>query len=433
MEGEEEYDENLNEEAIEEHQRQFDNMHEAQHSGSQAGIAEREEEPMEEKLPQNVSELGPRHSMQEPEQTSSQGQSSSSFAAATSNATHNTSNVQRAPSITATGMRIDTSVNISSPPPNRSASPGPLQQQHSGTSQSVPFASPRPPSGRNSPLLRSSSHQESPPPSLTREFSSNSSTGGRNPPTAPRSPTPEPLPRPSSPASTTATSPTARPFSLPVSALRSVSSFRSSLSQKPSFWKANSPPARSNSVASMRDMAASGKGLNVASPTDTSPGSSKGGAMVDMINTKEYFILSSMQAKTPAEIAEMKRDLDFCLKELQVASKRIESLEFHNAHLTDDVSFNFLLFLFLLNRSLCKLLFVFCGRLPFLFCRMYQQLARYKALYADSSRHERLLETQLEQYLLHSTVTAEFIEESMNDMIYVSNQISLNEPVPVSF
>jgi len=62
---------------------------------------------------------------------------------------------------------------------------------------------------------------------------------------------------------------------------------------------------------------------------------------------------------------------------------------------------------------------------------MCSQLARYKALYADSSRHERLLETQLEQYLLHSTVTAEFIEESMNDMIYVSNQISLNEPVPV--
>jgi hypothetical protein len=59
------------------------------------------------------------------------------------------------------------------------------------------------------------------------------------------------------------------------------------------------------------------------------------------------------------------------------------------------------------------------------------QLARYKALYADSARHERLLETQLEQYLIHSTVTTEFIEGSMNDMIYVSNQISTNQPIPV--
>ena len=350
-EGEEgEYQEHFNEETIEEHQRQFDNTHEAQHSDAHA---EREAELAEENLPQNVSELGPRHSMHEPEQTVTQSQNPTSFAAATSN-TDKPSMMQRAPSITA-GMRIDTSVNISSPPPNRSASPGPLQQQHSGTSQSVPFASPRPPSGRNSPLLRSSSRQESPPPPLAREFSSSSSTGGRNPPMAPQNSTPELAPRPSSPASSTATatSPAARPFSMPVSALRSVSSFRSSLSQRPSFWKANSPPARSNSVASMRDMAASGKGLNVASPTDTSPGSSKGGAMVDMINTKEYFILSSMQAKTPAEIAEMKRDLDFCLKELQVASKRIESLEFHNAHLTEDVSLQFPLFIspcLLLNR-----------------------------------------------------------------------------------
>jgi hypothetical protein len=59
-------------------------------------------------------------------------------------------------------------------------------------------------------------------------------------------------------------------------------------------------------------------------------------------------------------------------------------------------------------------------------------LARYKALYADSARHERLLETQLEQYLINSTVTTEFIEGSMNDMIYVSNQISANQPIPVS-
>jgi hypothetical protein len=59
------------------------------------------------------------------------------------------------------------------------------------------------------------------------------------------------------------------------------------------------------------------------------------------------------------------------------------------------------------------------------------QLARYKALYSDSARHERLLETQLEQYLIHSTVTTEFIEDSMNDMIYVSNQISANQPIPV--
>lgn len=60
------------------------------------------------------------------------------------------------------------------------------------------------------------------------------------------------------------------------------------------------------------------------------------------------------------------------------------------------------------------------------------QLARFKALYADSARHERLLETQLEQYLLHSTVTAEFIEESMNDMMFVSNQITANQPIQVS-
>lgn len=60
------------------------------------------------------------------------------------------------------------------------------------------------------------------------------------------------------------------------------------------------------------------------------------------------------------------------------------------------------------------------------------QVARYKALYADSARHERLLETQLEQYLIHSTVTAEFMEESMNDMLYVSKQIAENQPIPVS-
>jgi hypothetical protein len=41
------------------------------------------------------------------------------------------------------------------------------------------------------------------------------------------------------------------------------------------------------------------------------------------------------------------------------------------------------------------------------------------------------LETQLEQYLIHSTVTAEFMEESMNDMIYVSKQISENQPIAV--
>lgn len=67
-----------------------------------------------------------------------------------------------------------------------------------------------------------------------------------------------------------------------------------------------------------------------------------------------------------------------------------------------------------------------------LFLVYLHQLARYKALYADSAHHERLLETQLEQYLLHSTVTAEFMEESMNDMILVSNQISSNQPIQVS-
>lgn len=58
---------------------------------------------------------------------------------------------------------------------------------------------------------------------------------------------------------------------------------------------------------------------------------------VDAINSKEYFRRSSLQMKSPAEIAEMKRDLDFCLRELQHASKRIEDLEFHNRNLESEV------------------------------------------------------------------------------------------------
>ena len=53
-------------------------------------------------------------------------------------------------------------------------------------------------------------------------------------------------------------------------------------------------------------------------------------------------------------------------------------------------------------------------------------------MYADSSRHERLLETQLDHYLVHSTVTPEFMEESLNDMLFVSEQITTNQPIPVS-
>jgi hypothetical protein len=60
---------------------------------------------------------------------------------------------------------------------------------------------------------------------------------------------------------------------------------------------------------------------------------------VDAINSKEYFRRSSVAMKSPAEIGEMKRDLDFCLKELQHASKRIEELEYRNGVLESEVSF----------------------------------------------------------------------------------------------
>lgn len=85
----------------------------------------------------------------------------------------------------------------------------------------------------------------------------------------------------------------------------------------------------------MREQAAAGMGINV-SPGNNNTSQVLSG-MVDVINTKEYFMMSSLQAKTPAEIAEMKRDLDFCLKELSAASKRIESLEYHNSHMTVEV------------------------------------------------------------------------------------------------
>jgi hypothetical protein len=58
---------------------------------------------------------------------------------------------------------------------------------------------------------------------------------------------------------------------------------------------------------------------------------------VEAINSKEYFRRSSVAMKSPAEIGEMKRDLDFCLKELQHASKRIEELEYRNGVLESEV------------------------------------------------------------------------------------------------
>ena len=88
---------------------------------------------------------------------------------------------------------------------------------------------------------------------------------------------------------------------------------------------------------------------NPSNNPNVSPEIKRNGSVVNMINPKEYFVLSSMQSKSPAEIAEMKRDLDFCLKELAAASKRIESLEFHNSHLTAEVKPNcasYLIFLF---------------------------------------------------------------------------------------
>jgi hypothetical protein len=59
---------------------------------------------------------------------------------------------------------------------------------------------------------------------------------------------------------------------------------------------------------------------------------------LDAISSKEYIKRNSLQMKSPAEIAEMKRDLDFCLKELQHASRRIEDLEFHNRNMESEVS-----------------------------------------------------------------------------------------------
>ena len=60
---------------------------------------------------------------------------------------------------------------------------------------------------------------------------------------------------------------------------------------------------------------------------------------VEAINSKDYFKQHTLQMKSPAEIAEMKRDLDFCLKELQHASKRMEELEFQNTYLEAEVRF----------------------------------------------------------------------------------------------
>lgn len=169
-----------------------------------------------------------------------------------------------------------------------------------------------------------------PPATLTRRMSTNSATAQPSQQPAAR----EALFRHQSFGG----SPTGRPLSLPVSALRGASP------KSPPVFAARpgAPPLRAGSVQSMQEQAAAGSGIN----TSSSGGLSN---IVDVINTKEYFMMSGLQAKSPAEIAEMKRDLDFCLKELSSASKRLESLEFHNAHMATEVNISPVVF----NSCLC--------------------------------------------------------------------------------
>lgn len=142
-------------------------------------------------------------------------------------------------------------------------------------------------------------------------------------------------------------SPSARPASLPLNA----SGRTPPLSRQSSYTPASAPLAASGRPsASTRHGSIATSPVTqpqaAASPTVAgAPQALQGAARplsakVEAIHTKEYFYRNSMQMKSPAEIAEMKRDLDFCLKEMQVASKRIEDLEFHNAQLEDEVRAN---------------------------------------------------------------------------------------------
>lgn len=164
-------------------------------------------------------------------------------------------------------------------------------------------------------------------------------------------------------------SPSARPMSLPVTA------GRRQVSSRQSSYTPASPPLSSGSGMGMgmgvgmsgRSVSATRHGsiantfssplsgnASLAPSVVTSPQSAARplSAQMEAIHTKEYFYRNSLQMKSPAEIAEMKRDLDFCLKEMLVASKRIEDLEFHNAQLEDEVGTFYYLFYLLVLASL---------------------------------------------------------------------------------
>lgn len=62
---------------------------------------------------------------------------------------------------------------------------------------------------------------------------------------------------------------------------------------------------------------------------------------------------------------------------------------------------------------------------------LYQAI-KYKNLFAECLRQQKLLEIQLEQNLIYNTISSEQMAESIHDMMLVSAQIDSKEPLRVS-
>ncbi|KAJ1412142.1 hypothetical protein B484DRAFT_422924 [Ochromonadaceae sp. CCMP2298] len=100
-------------------------------------------------------------------------------------------------------------------------------------------------------------------------------------------------------------------------------------------------------------------------------------------------------SKRQSETAELKADLDACLGELAHSSKENEDLRAQNEELKREVE-------------------------------------RFQSLFGEAIRQQKLLELQLEQDLVYSTVTPEQLQASMEDTAALADLISGQGALPVS-
>jgi len=165
----------------------------------------------------------------------------------------------------------------------------------------------------------------------------------------------------------------------------------------PGDWQLPSSP----NAAATSNTAINTSGVN--SPSAASPGGSETatpGRQQSLEHTNSTGSMLSKNSalfrsrKYTAEESEIKSDLDSCLAELAHTSKENEDLLEQKAELEAEV-------------------------------------IRYKALFGESVRKQKVLEMQLEQNLVNSTISPAQLQASMEEVTELSRRVVQREPLPI--